>query len=94
MHHKLIRFFGCFSLIYCLTGISLATELMVETRGVWIDKSDVYKGKESLLAMFDNLTASHFNLVCLPVLHRGEVLYPKSKYLPQDKKAAALDQPT
>jgi uncharacterized lipoprotein YddW (UPF0748 family) len=91
MHNKLIKFFGCLSLIICLTGISLAADMMVETRGVWIDKSDVYKGKESLLAMFDKLTAAKFNLVCLPVMHRGEVLYPRSKYLPQDKKAAALD---
>ncbi len=64
---------------------------MGEIRGVWVDKSDVYKGKESMLAMFDKLTAVHFNLVCLPVMHRGEVLYPGSKYLPQDKKATALD---
>ena len=29
----------------------------IETRGVWVDKSDVYKGKEYLTQMFDNESA-------------------------------------
>lgn len=82
--------FSCFSL-FSLTWPE-GKKAMIETRGVWIDKSDVYKGKDSLIAMFDKLTASNFNLVCLPVLHRGDVIYPASKYLPQDSKAIEVDK--
>lgn len=92
MKKTIISFIGCFGLILSLYSFVSAGDMTREIRGVWIDKSDVYKRKESMLAMFDKLTAAHFNLVCLPVMHRGEVLYPKSKYLPQDKKAAALDK--
>lgn len=67
-------------------------QLMIETRGVWVDKSDVYKGENYLIAMFDKLTAANFNLVCLPVLHRGQVIYPESKFLPQDQKAIEVDK--
>ena len=82
--------FSCFSL-FSLTW-SEGNNAIIEIRGVWVDKSDVYKGKESLIAMFDKLTASNFNLVCLPVLHRGYVIYPDSKYLPQDQKALEIDK--
>jgi uncharacterized lipoprotein YddW (UPF0748 family) len=92
MKNKLIPFVGLFILFSYSFLWAEGNQLMLETRGVWIDKSDVYKGKESLIAMFDKLTAANFNLVCLPVLHRGYVIYPDSKILPQDPKAIEVDK--
>ncbi|MDI6783926.1 MAG: family 10 glycosylhydrolase [bacterium] len=82
---------GFIILLLLLFTRGVGTELPIETRGVWIDKSDVYKGKESVIAMFDK-PAANFNTVYLPVLHRGYVIYPNSKYLPQDAKASEVDK--
>ena len=65
---------------------------MIETRAVWIDKSDIYKGKEAMLAMFGQLSAANFNSVYLPTMYRGYVNYPGSKYLPADPQAQKIDK--
>ncbi|MCX7919425.1 MAG: family 10 glycosylhydrolase [bacterium] len=79
-------------LLLSLWNCGFGKDIPIETRGVWVDKSDVYKGKDYLISMFDNLTAANFNTVYLPVLYRGYVIYPNSKYLPQDPKAIEIDK--
>lgn len=66
--------------------------IQVETRGVWVDKSDVYKGEKYLTEMFDKLTTANFNAVYLPVQYKGYVIYPDSKYLPQDPDVAKFER--
>jgi uncharacterized lipoprotein YddW (UPF0748 family) len=65
---------------------------VIETRGVWLDKGDLYQGKDAMAKAFDELSAANFNTVCLPVMYRGYVVYPGSAYLPQDPQIAAIDK--
>ena len=64
---------------------------LVETRAIWVDKSDIYKGKEYMTQMLDALTSANFNVVCLPTMHRGYVGYRESAYLPIDPRMAEID---
>lgn len=60
-----------------------------EVRGVWVDKGDLYKGREWMVSMLDKLSSAGFNTVCLPLFYKGYVSYPGSKYVPQDPKLTA-----
>ena len=63
----------------------------VESRGVWVDKSDLYKGKEYLLSALDSLKNANFNTLYLPVWHKGWVTYPGSAYAPIDPDIEKID---
>jgi uncharacterized lipoprotein YddW (UPF0748 family) len=85
-------------IIVCLTvGVVFSVDTPMddvpkETRGIWVDKSDVYKGKEYLSDKFKALKAANFNMVCLPTMHKGYVAYPKSAYLPLDPGIQKIDE--
>ncbi len=64
----------------------------VETRGIWVDKSDVYKGKEYIASRFDSLASANFNVVCLPTMHKGYVAYKGSEHLPPDPDIMKIDE--
>ncbi len=64
---------------------------LTESRGVWVDKSDLYKGKEYLLAALDQLKAANLNTLYLPIWHKGWVTYPGSAYAPADPDMAKVD---
>lgn len=83
-----------FLLLMNSLGIPMVAEptQVIEYRGVWVDKSDVYKGKEYLTQMFDKITSANLNAVHLPVQHKGYVIYPNSKYLPQDPEVLKKDE--
>lgn len=63
----------------------------IETRGVWIDKSDVHKGKKYLTEMLDGITSANFNTIYVATLYKGYVIYPDSKYLPQDPEVKKFE---
>ncbi|MCD6386551.1 family 10 glycosylhydrolase [Candidatus Sumerlaeota bacterium] len=76
-----------------LICISIAGEpsILRETRGVWVDKSDVHKGKKYLTEMLDRITAANFNAIYVATLYKGYVIYPESKYLPQDPEVKKFE---
>ncbi len=78
-------------LFQCFASFAIEGVGPVETRGVWVDKSDVYKGKDYLIEMFDKITSANLNAVYLPTQYKSSVIYPNSKYLPQDEAAKKID---
>jgi len=69
----------------------MAAQPAVESRGVWVDKSDLYRGKEYLTAALDKLKEMNLNTLYLPVWHKGYVTYQGSAYVPLDPDLAKVD---
>ncbi|MCX5785880.1 MAG: family 10 glycosylhydrolase [Elusimicrobia bacterium] len=71
--------------------ISAAKKMAVESRGVWVDKSDLYKGMNFMLSALDSLKNANFNTIYLPVWYKGRVAYPGSAYAPIDPDIEKID---
>ena len=70
---------------------SVVADHSIETRAIWITKDDLYKGKDHMIDLYDQLSSAGFNTVCIPTLYRGMVTYPFSKYLTQDPEIKKQD---
>jgi len=62
-----------------------------ELRGIWVSRTDIYKGKAFISKMFSALAEANINTVCLPTYYKGVVTYPGSKYLPIDPVLEKID---
>lgn len=54
-----------------------------ESRGIWLDKSNMFDGREELLAMLDQYQEAGFNAIYVAMQIQGCVMYPDSELLPQ-----------
>jgi uncharacterized lipoprotein YddW (UPF0748 family) len=59
---------------------------MVESRGVWLTRTELCETTDALLARLDALKRAGFNTVYPLTSARGSVMYPGSKFLPQWKE--------
>lgn len=83
-----------FSFIVLFFGITLlagAQPATTETRAVWLDKSDLFKGQAHLNQLLNNLREANFNTIYVATYFRGYVAYPKSQYLPQSPELKGED---
>lgn len=67
----------------CLAQTDVTTPTLVEERGVWLNRSELFAPKEELIAFLDSLKEANFTSVYINTYFRGTVIYPDSKYLPQ-----------
>ena len=74
-----------------LSEVPAVKGMAVESRGVWVDKSDLYKGKDYILSALDSLKNANFNTLYLPVWYKGRVSYPGSAYAPIDPDIETID---
>jgi uncharacterized lipoprotein YddW (UPF0748 family) len=76
------RFILPFIVLFGTTLLAAAQPATTETRAVWLDKSDLFKGQAHLTQLLDNLHQANFNTVYVATYFRGYVAYPDSQYLP------------
>ncbi len=69
--------------ILIFSFVLIGEDVMKETRGIWVDKSQLLEGEEFLDELFAGLQEANFNAVNLCTYFQGHVIYPGSEYLPQ-----------
>ena len=59
------------------------TSGIIEERGVWLNRSELFLPRNDLIHLLDSLKEAHFTSVYIDTYFKGCVIYPQSKYLPQ-----------
>lgn len=59
------------------------TPLLLEERGIWLNRSEMFGPKEDLIKLLDQLEDANFTSIYINTFFRGTVIYPDSEYLPQ-----------
>ena len=75
----------------CFAQADITTSTLIEERGVWLNRTEMFVPKEKLLNFLDSLKAAHFTSVYIDTLFKGTVIYPESKYLPQFEEVTEPD---
>jgi len=64
---------------------------VLEERGIWLNRSELFSPKKDLLNFLDELKKAHFTSVYINTYFRGSVIYPDSRYLPQFDEVSEPD---
>ena len=75
-----------FSLSSCRSDMNVEQtvpdDLVIEERGIWLNRSEMFGPKEELLDLLDDLKKANFTSIYVNTYFRGSVVYPDSEYLP------------
>lgn len=90
--------------ILCLAAISLcflssaqetkksdAQKPVIEERGVWLNRSEMFQPKEKISMFIEKISNAHLTTVYLNAYFKGGVVYPDSKFVPQVAEAKKID---
>ncbi len=84
-HLIITLFIMVFGLCGC-SGKTVQTQspepTVIEERGIWLNRTELYAPKEKLIRLLDDLKAANFTSVYIDTYFKGSVIYPDSKYLP------------
>ena len=74
-----------------LVLLASCANVKVEERGIWLDKSDMFKPKDQVAKLFDDLQAANFTTVYVNTQFKGGVAYPGSAFLPLAEQAKSFE---